>query len=245
MTRQPLSRPTSLLNIPSSTGPSRCTRRTRSWASPGPREGNGCASRARPRPGWLVVWVHSQQGAQSGLRIERWVHNLRWLRRDAFALLRMRVCLPSASAIADGNDGRGCPRMSCRHRIFRVILIHVHIKESRPRLAIRGKGEPEECGRVLLDIVKMLGYSSDTFRHPLNRSPNDGRPKRDPEGHRHPCPSDASLIVRSSQARNSATNAAMPPTRAPRARGTACPPPGQVTPAYTRPHGGRSRIRLG
>src|SRR6266568_352144 len=95
--------------------------------------------------------------------------------------------------------------MSCRHRIFRVVLIHVHLKESRPRLAIRGKGEPEECRRVLLDIVKMFGYSSDTLRHPLDRSPNDGRPKRDPESHRHPCPSDAPLIVRSSQGRNSAT----------------------------------------
>src|ERR1039457_1478340 len=95
--------------------------------------------------------------------------------------------------------------MSCRHRIFRVVLIHVHVKESRPRLASGGKGEPEEYRRVLLDIVKMFGYSSDTLRHPLNRSPNDGRPKRDPEGHRHPCPSDASLIVRSSQARKSAT----------------------------------------
>ena len=45
----------------------------------------------------------------SAWSIERWVHNLRRLRRDAFALLRMRVCLPSTSAIADGNDGRGCP----------------------------------------------------------------------------------------------------------------------------------------
>ena len=135
--------------------------------------------------------------------------------------------------------------MSCRHRISRVVLIHVHVKESRPRLAIRGKGEPEECRRVLLDIVKMFGYSSDILRHPLNRSPNDGRPKRDPEGHRHPCPSDASLMSAPAKPAILRPYAAMPPTRAPRARGTACPPPGQVTPAYTRPHGDQSIIRHG
>src|SRR6266436_8253916 len=100
--------------------------------------------------------------------------------------------------------------MSCHYRNVRVVLVHVHIEESDLCLEVRGEGEPEESWRVLLDLIKMFGYSINTRRHRLVRPRRNGCLNRDLVSHHHPCPSDSSFMVRSSQLCKSPTMCRQP-----------------------------------